>query len=410
MEPGGRGQGAQRRVEFDPARLDTAFHANPYPIYSELRAHAPLHRCPDGALFLTRHADLDAVYRNRTHFSSDKEAAFGPKFGPESPLFAHHTTSLVFRDPPYHTRVRRQIVGALTPAAIRGIADGLERLVDRLCGRMAAKGEVDLIADFAAAIPVEVIGNLLGVPAEAREPLRDWSLAILGALDPAPSAEALALGNRSVSEFLDFTAQLIAARRAGPRGDADLLTRLITDASGGEPLTDAELQHNCIFLLNAGHETTTNLIGNALALLLAAPAAAEDLRRHPQIIGSAVEEFLRLESPNQLGNRLVVEPIEIGGERLEAGTYLTLCIGAANRDPAVFAEPDRMDLRREPNRHLAFGAGGHACAGMSVARLEATLALNAFLARFPHARLVPGARRSERARFRGYAALPAELA
>ena len=153
-----------------------------------------------------------------------------------------------------------------------------------------------------------------------------------------------------------------------------------------------------------------NLIGNALALLLAAPAAAEDLRGNPQIIGSAVEEFLRLESPNQLGNRLVVEPIEIGGERLEAGTYLTLCIGAANRDPAVFAEPDRMDLRREPNRHLAFGAGGHACAGMSVARLEATLALNAFLARFPHARLVPGARRSERARFRGYAALPAELA
>ena len=397
-------------MEFDPARLDAAFHDNPYPVYRALQETAPFHRCPDGSLFLTRHADLDAVYRNRTHFSSDKEAAFGPKFGPESPLFAHHTTSLVFRDPPYHTRVRRQIVGALTPAAIRGIAAGLEQLVDRLCGRMAAQGEVDLIADFAAAIPVEVIGNLLGVPAEAREPLRDWSLAILGALDPAPSAEALALGNRSVSEFLDFTAQLIAARRAGPRGDADLLTRLITDASGGEPLTDAELQHNCIFLLNAGHETTTNLIGNALALLLAAPAAAEDLRGNPQIIGSAVEEFLRLESPNQLGNRLVVEPIEIGGERLEPGTYLTLCIGAANRDPAVFAEPDRMDLRREPNRHLAFGAGGHACAGMSVARLEATLALNAFLARFPRARLVPGARRSERARFRGYAALPAEPA
>lgn len=408
-EPPPREAAPRCAVDFDPARLDVSFHDNPYPVYRELQAHAPFHRCPDGSLFLTRHADLDAVYRDRTHFSSDKEAAFGPKFGPESPLFAHHTTSLVFRDPPYHTRVRRQIVGALTPAAIRGIADGLEQLVDRLCTQMAEHGRVDLIADFAAAIPVEVIGNLLGVPPDAREPLRDWSLAILGALDPAPSIEALAHGNRSVTEFLDFTAHLIAERRVRPRGDADLLTRLITDASGGEPLTDAELQHNCIFLLNAGHETTTNLIGNALALLLAAPSAADDLRRHPEITGSAVEEFLRLESPNQLGNRLVVEPVEIGGERLERGTYLTLCIGAANRDPAVFASPDRMDLRREPNRHLAFGAGGHACAGMSVARLEATLALKAFLARFPHARLLPGARRSQRARFRGYATLPAQL-
>jgi len=391
---------------FDPARLPDAFYADPYPTYAALRSLAPLHRCPDGSYFLTRYADLDAVYRDRARFSADKKAVFGPKFGEGTPLYAHHTTSLVFSDPPYHTRVRRQIVGALSPGAIRAMMPGLAALVGRLCDAAALRGRFDLVEDFAAAIPVEVIGNLLGVPHDERGALRGWSLAILGALDPAPTAAALERGHQSVSEFLDFTRALVADRRRDLRGEDDLLSRLIRDETGGEPLSEHELLHNCIFLLNAGHETTTNLIANGLHLLLSRPEARRRLVAEPRLIDRAVEECLRYESPNQLGNRMVVEPVEIGGRRFEPGTYLTLCIGAANRDPAEFADAERFDVGREPNRHLAFAAGGHACAGMSVARLEGQLAIAEFLERLPRARLLDGAVRNRRARFRGFATIP----
>jgi cytochrome P450 len=392
--------------DFDPERLPPAFFEDPYPTYAALRRHAPVHRCPDGSYFLTRYADLDAVYRDRGHFSADKRAVFGPKFGVGSPLYAHHTTSLVFNDPPYHTRVRRQIVGALSPAAIKAMVPGLEALVAQLCAALAATGGGDLVEGYAAAIPVEVIGNLLGVPRDERGALRGWSLAILGALDPAPGPAGLESGQRSVTEFLEFTRALVAERRRHLRGDDDLLSRLIRDERGGERLSEEELLHNCIFLLNAGHETTTNLIGNGLHLLLGNPAARARLQAEPALIASAVEECLRAESPNQLGNRMTIAPVEIGGQTYAAGDYLTLCIGAANRDPAEFPDPDVIDVGREPNRHLAFAAGGHACAGMSVARLEGQIAIAAFLRAFPAARLLPGARRNPRARFRGFATVP----
>ncbi len=405
----GHGHGTDIAHSFDLRDLPDSFFADPYPTYAALRTQAPVLACPDGSVLLTRHADLDAVYRDRGHFSADKRAAFAPKFGAGTPLFAHHTTSLVFSDPPYHTRVRRQIVGALSPGAIRAMTPGLESLVGGLCDAAAAKGRIDLIEDFAAAIPVEVIGNLLGVPRDERGPLRGWSLAILGALDPAPSPAALAHGQRSVTEFLEYVRVLVADRRRHLRGADDLLSRLIRDESGGEPLGEHELLHNCIFLLNAGHETTTNLIGNGLALLLARPEVCRQLVGNPALAASAVEECLRFESPNQLGNRLVSAPVTIGGVHFAAGTYLTLAIGAANRDPAAFADPDEFDIRRTPNPHLAFAAGIHACAGMSVARLEGQVALVEFLRRFPAARLLDGAVRARRARFRGFATLPAAV-
>jgi cytochrome P450 len=286
---------------------------------------------------------------------------------------------------------------------------GLHAIVAGLCEAAAAKGRFDLIEDFAAAIPVEVIGNLLGVPRDERGPLRSWSLAILGALDPAPGAAALERGQRSVTEFLEFTRVLVADRRRQLRGADDLLSRLIRDETGGEPLGEHELLHNCIFLLNAGHETTTNLIGNALDVLLRDETARHRLRQEPSLTALAVEECLRFESPNQFGNRLVVAPVEIGGQRFEPGTYLTLCIGAANRDPAEFRDPDRFEPGRDPNRHLAFAAGIHACAGMSVARLEAQVAIAEFLQRLPRARLLGGSLRNRRARFRGFASLPAAV-
>ncbi len=392
---------------FDLARLTTGFLQNPYPTYRALREQDPVRRMPDGSLFLTRHADLSRIYRDSTTFSSGKAEEFRPKFG-DTPLYDHHTTSLVFNDPPRHSRVRRLIAGALTPRAITGMEPGLIRAVDALLNRM--DGAADLIGDYAAAIPIEVIGNLLGVPPGERGPLRGWSLAILGALEPVLTHDAAAHGNLAVTEFLAYLEHLTADRRARP-GDPeqDVLTRLMQDGPEGDRLAQAELLHNCIFLLNAGHETTTNLIGNALVLLHDHPQERARLLADPALLRPAIEEVLRYESSNQLGNRAMTAPSDVGGQICPAGTRLTLCIGAANRDPAAFPDPDRFDIGRTPNRHLAFAAGIHQCVGMSLARLEGAVAVGRLLARFPRYAMNGAPVRGMRARFRGFTSIPVRL-
>jgi len=397
-------------LAFDLRQLPADFYVNPYPYYHALREHAPVQRQPDGSYFLSRYADCLAVYKDAASFSSDKKREFAPKYG-DSLLFEHHTTSLVFNDPPLHTRVRRIIAGALTPRAIADMEGPVTELVDGLLEAMAAKGRADLIADLAAAVPVEVIGNLLAVPREERGPLRDWSLAILGALEPSLTPEQRERGERAVADFLDYLRGLVARRRARP-GDPerDVLTRLIAGEHGGERLSERELLHNIIFILNAGHETTTNLIGNGLYALLEWPEEKARLLAEPGLIRTAVEELLRFESSNQLGNRMTTRAVEIGGVPLPAGSFITIGIGAANRDPAEFPDPDRLDLAREPNRHLAFGSGAHVCAGLNVARLEGRIAISRFLARFPGYRLAGTPVRGGRARFRGFLAIPVALA
>ena len=393
---------------FDLRALPPEFYADPYPTYHALRAHDPVRRMPDGSYFLTRYAEVVAVYRDAPTFSSDKKIEFKPKYG-DSPLYEHHTTSLVFNDPPLHSRVRRLIAGALTGRAIAEMEPAVEHLVGGLLDSAERMGRFDLIADYAAAIPVEVIGNLLAVPREERGPLRDWSLAILGALEPVLTPEAEARGSRAVQEFLAYLRTLVADRRTRPGDPArDVLTRLIAGEADGERLSETELLHNCIFILNAGHETTTNLIGNALFALLEWPEEKRLLIEQPDLIRTAVEEFLRFESSNQLGNRRAVRDAEIGGVGLPAGSLITLCIGAANRDPMQFPDPDRLDLAREPNRHLAFGFGVHQCAGLNVARMEARIAITRFLARFPRYRLAGTPIRGGRARFRGFLSVPLE--
>ena len=391
---------------FDLEKLTPEFYVNPYPTYRALRENEPIKLMPNGSYFLTRYDDLVAAYKNTRVFSSDKKKEFLPKYG-ASPLYEHHTTSLVFNDPPIHTRVRRLIMGALSPRAIAEMEGDLTRLVDRLLDDIAKRDSFDLIGDFATAIPIEVIGNLLDVPHDEREPLRDWSLAILGALEPVIGETAFARGNKAVADFLLYLETLVERRRAKPGNpDRDVLTRLILGEADGERLTAKELLHNCIFLLNAGHETTTNLIGNGLVALTKNPDEKARLIAQPELIKTAIEEMLRYESSNQLGNRMAVEPVELGGLTLPAGTPITLCIGAANRDPAQFPDPERFDIGRTPNRHLAFATGAHQCAGMALARLEGAIAVSHFLARFPNYALNGEPVRGGRVRFRGFLSVP----
>jgi hypothetical protein len=405
-------------TQFDLRALPADFLANPYPVYTALRLTEPVRRMPDGSYFLTRNADLVAVYRDAQTFSSDKQVEYAPKYGAGSPLYQHHTTSLVFNDPPLHTRVRKLIMGALTRRAIADMEPGLIVLVDGLLDRLGEQGGGDLIESFASAIPVEIIGNLLGVPHAERGPLRNWSLAILGALEPVVTPAQQALGDHSVTEMLDYLRGLVAQRRKQP-GDAerDVLTRLIQGEIDGERLSEIELLQNCIFLLNAGHETTTNLIGNALICLQEHPAQRNAFTKDLQasagntlaqeaLLTLAVDEFLRFESSNQLSNRRAIKATRIGDVALPAGALVTLCIGAANRDPAVFAQPEVLDLQRPGNKHLAFGFGIHQCAGLSLARLEGRIAIGRFLQRFPSYQLTEAPQRGGRARFRGFLRAP----
>ena len=409
---------------FDLRKLPPDFYANPYPVYELLRETEPVKHMPDGSYFLTRHADLVAVYRDSQTFSADKKVEFGAKYGEASPLFAHHTTSLVFNDPPLHNRVRKLIMGALTRRAIDDMEPSLTQLVDKLLDQIETKGGGDLVEDFACAIPVEVIGNLLGVPHAERGPLRGWSLAILGALEPQLTPAQEAMGNQAASEFTEYLKGLVSHRRQHP-GDPqhDVLTRLI-QGEGGVELSESELLQNCVFILNAGHETTTNLIGNSLVALCEWPDAKTQLlsqleqtidiiRRPNADLTHAIDEFLRFESSNQLGNRRAVKDVILSGQHLPAGSLITLGIGAANRDPLVFDNPNQLDLSRgdesqgkPPNRHLAFGFGIHQCAGLSLARLEGRIAIGRFLRRFPGYQLTAQPQRGMRARFRGFLSAP----
>ncbi len=394
--------------DFRLTAVPDDFFDDPYRYYALLRSHDPVHELGPGSVFLTRYEDVAAVYRD-PRASSDKKKEFGPKFG-NSPLFEHHTTSLVFNDPPLHARVRRLIVGAVNQRAIARMEPSVVALVESLLDRMADKRAVDLIDDFAAEIPVEVIGNLLGVPKAERAPLRGWSLAILSALEPAPSTAILDRGNRAVSDFLDYLRGLVVERRSHPLDpESDVLTRLIQGEADGERLTEPELLHNCIFMLNAGHETTTNTIGNGMHSLLVHRGELERLVRDPALMPTAVEEILRFESPLQLNNRVTTATFEIAGRSFPSGTFLTIGVGAANRDPAQFPDPDRLDVGRKPNRHVAFGHGDHACAGMNVARMEARIAFGRLLARFPKIDLAGAPERDRRVRFRGFRHLPVTL-
>lgn len=400
---------ARDLADFDLNSIGADFIEDPHPTLAALRREDPIHRNADGSVYLTRHADVLAVYRSRDMLS-DKQVEYGRKFG-QCPLYRHHTTSLIFNDPPYHTTVRKLISGAFTPRKLRTFEPLIEDIVDRLLDRVEELGQFDMIEDFAKVLPTEIISFMLGIPEQYRDRLRGYSLAILGALDPVVPPDRLAAGNKAVEEFSAILYDLINHRRAHPEdaAEGEVLEALIFGEHEGRRLTQEELIQNCIFLLNAGHETTTSFVGNSVGLLLDHPQAHRQLLDDPGLIGTAVEEFLRFESPLQIGNRLAGEDIDLPSGRIAKGTFIHTSIAAANRDPEVFDDPDSFDIARDPNRHIAFITGIHVCLGASLARVEGRVALGKLVARFPRLAADGPRVRVPLARFRGYQNLPVRI-
>lgn len=396
---------------FELANLGDDFYRSPYAVYRRVRDSAPLCRQPDGSYFVSRYEDAAAILKDHRSYSSDKTIDFRPKFG-DGPLYEHHTTSLVFNDPPYHTRVRRLLAPFFTPRTLKALESNVAEMIDDLLDRAEAAGTIDLVEDFANAIPLNLIGDMLGIPKDEREPLRDWANVILGGLEPNLSPEQLAVGNASVEAFKNYLRDLIAWKRTrlDQREETDILSALLADHDSPDGLTELELMHNCIFLLNAGHDTTTTLISNGMDLLLRFPDQMARLRREPGLMKTAVEEMLRYESPLQIGNRRAVVDVTLQGQRLPAGSFLHIGIAAANHDERQFPAPEDFDIARTPNRHLAFGNGIHICAGNSLARMEASLAFSKLLARFARIEQAGPTLRPARARFRVVSELPLSLA
>ena len=393
-------------TSFDLNAIGRQFINDPYPTLANLREHDPVHFNPDGSIYLTRYEDVRAVYQDKT-MVSDKTVAFKDKFG-EGPLYTHHTTSLIFNDPPYHTTVRKLLAHAFTPRKLAEMEPLIENIVDSLLDDLHNAGDVDFVTAFAMRLPTEVISFMLGVPKEHRHKLRGFSLAILGALDPVVSDQRLHNGNEAVAEFSEMLDDLINHRRANPEGagQGEVLESLIFGEFEGRRLTQEELIQNCIFLLNAGHETTTSLMANGAGMFLQAPDQYKLLCDRPELIENAVEEILRYESPLQIGNRLTSTDTEIGGVQIPAGTYIHTSIAGANRDPAIFTNPNTIDFTRSPNRHIAFITGIHVCLGATLARYEGKIAFRKLVERFPKMVAAGTPERMPLARFRGYSNLP----
>jgi cytochrome P450 len=367
-------------VTFNP--MDPEFVANPYPTYHRLRAEEPVHRSPLGFWVLTRYDDVVAALRD-PRLAKEAIAAFvaarlGTTATPVSAL------SMLDRDPPDHTRLRGLVNKAFTPRVVEGLRPRIQAIVDGLLARIAEAGRMDLIENFAYPIPVVVICEMLGVPIEDHERFKGWGLDLARGLDALLLPPNSGVVERSVAArkaLAEYFRELIAKRRASPRGD--LLSALIAAEEAGDSLTEDELLATCILLLIAGHETTVNLIGNGMVALLRHPDQLRRLREDPGLIGTAVEELLRYDGPVQRTARIPSVDMVIGGHEIAKGEMVMPFIGAADRDPAQFPEPDRLDIGRTENRHIAFGWGIHFCLGAPLARVEGQIAINTLVRTLP---------------------------
>jgi len=370
---------------FNP--MDPEFLADPYPTYHRLRAEDPVHQSPLGFWVLTRYDDVSVVLRDPRFIKEPLAALVAARFGAEVPRGVG--LSMLDRDPPDHTRLRGLVSKAFTPRVVDGLRPRIQQIVDELITRAQAVGSMDVIEEFAYPIPVNVICEMLGVPVADHERFKGWSLDIARGLDSIwlpPDSEVPRRSAASRHAINDYFRGLIAQRRASPRGD--LLSALIVAEEAGDKLNEEELLATCILLLIAGHETTVNLIGNGVLALLRNPGELERLRATPGLITNAVEELLRYDGPVQRTARVASAPATIGGRTIAKGEMVMPFIGAADRDPSQFPDPDRLDLARADNRHIAFGWGIHFCLGAPLARVEGQIAIDALVRRLPRLELM----------------------
>jgi len=396
--------------QFDLLKLPDDFIPDPYRYFDALRDQSPVHRNSDGSYLLTRYNDMVAAYRDPACWSSDKKVDFHPKFG-QSPLYEHHTTSLVFRDPPDHTRIRKLFQAAFTRKALAALEPRIHQLVDQYLDELEERREMEVVADFSFKLPMEIVCDMLGVPNTDRLLIRDWALLILGGLEPVLTPEQFDAGCKAVDDFKTYLRELIVHRKAHPDAakPGEILTALMEAEEDGEKLTELELLHQCIFLLNAGHETSTNMISHGVHEMLRHPDQVARLRDDPSLIETCVEEILRFQAPIQINNRRAVGDQQLSGQALPDGTIVHMMIGAGNHDPAQFENPGSFDIGRRPNRHLSFGLGVHICAGNNLARIEGAIAFGKLFQRFPTLHMTGPAELSGRIRFREVEKLPVAL-
>ena len=372
--------------------LTPAFLADPYPLYHRLRSEAPVYWSERlSTWILTRYSDVVAALREPGRLSNaGRMAALLDKL-PETLrpnlelLYQHYSVGLIFSDPPDHTRLRALVTKAFTPAMVERMRPRIQKVVSELLDAVESRGAMDVIADFAYPLPATVICEMLGLPQSDRPQFRRWSDDIIGLLGAGADAERAERGQRSLRDLREYYRHIIGERRNRP--GEDLISALIHAHEQGQRLSEAELLSTSVTLLTAGQETTTSLIANGLLALLRNPDQLQLLKRSPSLMASAVEEFLRYDSPVQRQLRLAKEDFELDGHRIRKGEIVSPFLGAANRDPAQFPNPDRLDITRTDNRHTAFGYGIHFCVGAPLARLEAPIAFSTLLSRLPNLRL-----------------------
>jgi hypothetical protein len=387
---------------------------DPYPTFARMRATEPIHFSePWGGWMLTRYQDVLAGTRD-PRLSSRRSSTYAQRLPPEvreklAPLVRNLASWALVNDPPEHNRLRSLINKAFTPRQVERLRPRIQELVDELLDAVQGTGRMDVTAQLSNPLPVIVIGEMMGVPREDWPRLKVWSDALAmfiasGQVTQAYAEQAL----RAILDMEDYFRGVIAQRREHP--GEDVLSSLVLAEEQGRLLDEQELLSTCAMLMFGGHETTTNLIGNGLHWLMRCPEQREALRADPDLIETAVEELVRYDSPVQWVGRLAREDFELEGKRIRAGDRVFLMIGAANRDPARFLEPDRLELRRQDNRHLGFGMGSHHCVGAALGRLEARIAIPTVLRRFPGLRPAEAAPvRLGTAGFRGFKSLPVLL-